>query len=61
MSTISVACGATHRVYNQVADLIDINAFFGDKVAAFALRHYGASWAADRAAELAAAVWGADI
>ena len=52
--------GVTHRVYNQVEDLVDIDAFTGDRVASFALRHYGASWATGRARELAATVWSAD-
>jgi putative acyl-CoA dehydrogenase len=51
---------ATHRVYNQVDDLIDIDAFDGDRVASFALGHYGAGWAGDRARDLAATVWSAD-
>ena len=51
----------THRVYNQVDDLVDVDAFAGDRVASFALRHYGAGWAAGRAGELAAAVWTAEI
>ncbi|CAM3701928.1 acyl-CoA dehydrogenase family protein [Smaragdicoccus niigatensis] len=51
---------ATHRVYNQVNDLVDIDAFDGDRVASFALNHYGAGWAADRARALATTVWSAD-
>jgi putative acyl-CoA dehydrogenase len=51
---------ATHRVYNQVDDLVDIDAFDGDRVASVALGHYGAGWAGDRARDLAAAVWSAD-
>ena len=31
------AAGVTHRVYNQVDDLVDIDAFTGDTVASFAL------------------------
>jgi putative acyl-CoA dehydrogenase len=50
----------THRVYNQVEDLVDIDAFNGDRIASFALRHYGASWAAGRARALAATAWTAD-
>ncbi|MDJ0396587.1 hypothetical protein QMK17_25125 [Rhodococcus sp. G-MC3] len=52
--------GATHQVFNQVEDLTDIDAFDGDKVASFAMGHYGAGWAAPHARELAATVWSAD-
>jgi len=52
--------GVTHQVLNQVEDLVDIDAFDADAVASFALRHYGAEWAVDRAREFAATVWGAD-
>lgn len=51
---------ATHSVYNQVDDLVDIDAFDGDKVASFALQHYGAGWAADRSRNLAKTVWSTD-
>ncbi|MFH5207552.1 acyl-CoA dehydrogenase family protein [Antrihabitans sp. NCIMB 15449] len=51
---------ATHRVYNQVDDLVDIDAFDGDKVASFALHNYGADWASQRARDFAANVWSAD-
>ena len=56
----STVPGATHRVYNQVTDLIDVDAFDGDAVASFALAHYGAGWAAKRARALAATVWSAE-
>ena len=52
--------GATHRVLNQVEDLVDVDAFDGDAVASFALAQHGAGWAAERARSLAATVWSAD-
>lgn len=42
---------------NQVPDLTGLDAFNGDPIASFALRHYGGQWAAPRARELAELVW----